>query len=416
MKSKLLSIALIFLLLIIGCKVANKITYINLSRLYLPENRPSISGLRIFNATDSISKVFVRYNLNELIYKIPNGKTYRKANYSLSYELFSSYESDVVLDGNTFTLSDSLYPGQDFELVFDFNIRAKYPGNYLLQLKFSDLNNQTSTIYTENIYKGASNVAQNYLPVNESGEIIFNNWIKSNTRFKILCKDQNLERLYVKSNVGEFPMAPPPFSTASPQTYKYAMQYLFTIDVDSGTSKLLDFPATGLYHFQADTSNRYGLTLYRFYDDYPNVTETQQLIPPLRFLTTTKEYKKMLSSENPKQAVDEFWVEVAGNEERAVELIKNYYSRVEYSNWYFSSFKEGWKTDRGMIYIIFGPPQTVYRRSDIETWTYGEQGSRVSLTFDFIKAINPFTDEDYILRRQADFKNPWYVAVDYWRR
>ena len=411
-----LAICLALLFLTVGCKMANKITYINLSQLYAPENRPSISGLRVFNETDSISKVFVRYNLNELIYKIPTGKTYRRALYSISYELFNSYESDVVLDSATFIMSDSLFYKQDFELVFDFDIRAKYPGNYLLQVTFSDLNSQHFSIYPKSIYKGSPYVAQNFLPVDESGEIIFNNWIKSNTKFRILCKNQTTQKLFVRYHDDEFPIALPPFATASTPTYDYVAKDLFTVEVDDGTSELLELPGRGIYHFQADTSTRYGITLFRFHDDYPNVTEAEQLAPPLRYLTSNKEFNKLVHSDNRKQMVDNFWVETAGNEERAVELIKNYYSRVEYSNWYFSSFKEGWKTDRGMIYIIFGPPQIVYRRSDIETWTYGEQGNRVSLTFDFIKAINPFTDEDYILRRQTDFKNPWYVAVDYWRR
>jgi len=61
-------------------------------------------------------------------------------------------------------------------------------------------------------------------------------------------------------------------------------------------------------------------------------------------------------------------------------------------------------------------PRQFFRRSDIETWIYGEQGSRISITFDFIKAINPFTDNDYELRRSADFKHSWFVAVDFWRR
>jgi len=402
--------------LLIGCKVANKITYINLSQLYASDNSPAISGLRVFNENDSISKVFVRYNMNELTYKIPNGKTYQKAFYSLSYELFSSYESDEVIDSNVFVLTDSLYYNQDFEIVFDFDIHAAFPGNYLLQVTFRDLNSLNSTIYPEDVYKGSPDVAQNFLLVNEADEIIFNDWIKSTSRFSILCKNQNQQKLFISHHTDVFPIAPPPFSTASPPVYSYETKNHFTANVQNGKSELIELPVAGLYHFQADTSTRYGLTLYRFHDDYPNVTEAEQLIPPLRYLTTLKEYKTMLSSEDPKLAVDNFWLETAGNEDRAVELIKNYYSRVEYSNWLFSSFKEGWKTDRGMIYIIFGPPQTVYRKSNIETWIYGEQGNRVSLTFDFIKAYNPFSDQDFILQRQADFKNSWYIAVDYWRR
>jgi GWxTD domain-containing protein len=60
------------------------------------------------------------------------------------------------------------------------------------------------------------------------------------------------------------------------------------------------------------------------------------------------------------------------------ELMDEYYARVEYANKTFKHFSEGWKTDRGMVYIIFGPPSSVERRPfDIdskpyEVWTYYE--------------------------------------------
>jgi GWxTD domain-containing protein len=417
--SKYHSFFLIGLTLIVtmaGCKMANKISYINLAELYQPDNRPSLTGIRVFNESDSVSKVFVRYNLNELTYKTPNEKSYHKAEYSILYQLYTSYESDVVTDHNVFNLTDSLYYNQDMEMVFDFDVKAAFPGNYLLKITINDLNNQSSTSYPINLFKGSPYVAQNFLPVTEDGEVIFNDWIKSGTTLQMLCNDQGLQQLFLSHYDNNFAIALPPFSLAASPTYTYGTKDKSTIQVNNGTSVLIELPATGLYHFQADTTTRYGHTIFRFDDDFPNITDAGRLIPPLRYLTTTKEFNALTASENKKQAVDKFWLEIAGNEERALELIKNYYSRVEYANWFFTSFKEGWKTDRGMVYIIFGPPQTVFRRNDIETWTYGEQGNRVSLTFDFIKAVNPFTDEDFILQRKSEYKSPWYVAVDYWRR
>jgi GWxTD domain-containing protein len=407
---------LLMLLILTACKMASNITYINLAGLYQPDSQPSFTGIRVFNESDSISKVFVRYNLTDFVYKIPNGKSYRKAEYSILYNLYASYDSDISIDHNVFNLSDSLYYGQEMELVFDFDVHAEYPGNYLLEITVNDLNMQTSTSYPVDLYKGSPNVAQNFLPVNRDGEIIFNDWVQSSTELQILCKDQSLDKLFMFHHEVNFDIAPPPFSMSALPSYKYDTKNKFTIKFEKGTSELIELPGKGLYHFQADTSNSFGLSLFRFDDDFPKVTESEQLIPPLRYLTTTKEYNALISAENKKQAVDNFWLETAGNEDRALELIKNYYSRVEYANWYFTSFKEGWKTDRGMTYIIFGPPQTVYRRGNIETWTYGEQGNRISLTFDFITAVNPFTDEDFVLQRQPDFKSPWYIAVDYWRR
>ena len=61
------------------------------------------------------------------------------------------------------------------------------------------------------------------------------------------------------------------------------------------------------------------------------------------------------------------------------ELMEEYYGRVDYATKHFSHYIEGWKTDMGMVYIIFGPPSNIDRHpfdSDAkpyEVWTYYEQ-------------------------------------------
>lgn len=61
------------------------------------------------------------------------------------------------------------------------------------------------------------------------------------------------------------------------------------------------------------------------------------------------------------------------------ELMEEYYARVSYANKHFTHYIDGWKTDMGMVYIIFGAPNNVERHPfDIdskpyEVWTYYEQ-------------------------------------------
>ena len=40
--------------------------------------------------------------------------------------------------------------------------------------------------------------------------------------------------------------------------------------------------------------------------------------------------------------------------QKAKSLIAIYYNRIQNANLHFTTFKEGWKTDRGMIYVVFG--------------------------------------------------------------
>ena len=42
-------------------------------------------------------------------------------------------------------------------------------------------------------------------------------------------------------------------------------------------------------------------------------------------------------------------------------IYSEYFQRVEYVNEHFSGWQPGWETDRGMIYILFGPPDEIQR-------------------------------------------------------
>ena len=77
------------------------------------------------------------------------------------------------------------------------------------------------------------------------------------------------------------------------------------------------------------------------------------------------------------------------------ELMEEYYIRVNYVNEYFNmSWREGWETDFGMIYILFGPPDQIERSNSVsanssiyQVWYY----NRLNKKFIF-KDQNGFGD------------------------
>jgi GWxTD domain-containing protein len=66
--------------------------------------------------------------------------------------------------------------------------------------------------------------------------------------------------------------------------------------------------------------------------------------------------------------------------ENSMEALERYYDRVFYANEHFKEEKEGWKTDRGRAYILYGAPelQSSYQKEDkfYEVWTYNKWGLR----------------------------------------
>jgi GWxTD domain-containing protein len=68
------------------------------------------------------------------------------------------------------------------------------------------------------------------------------------------------------------------------------------------------------------------------------------------------------------------------------ERMEEYYARVEYANKQFRHYVDGWRTDMGMVYIIFGAPNNVDRHpfevdsKPYEVWAYYE----INYSFVFI--------------------------------
>ena len=116
-----------------------------------------------------------------------------------------------------------------------------------------------------------------------------------------------------------------------------------------------------------------------------------------------------------KLSVDKFWLNQAGTVERGKMLVSAYYSRVEAANLYFTSYIEGWKTDRGIIYVILGPPTEVTRTEFQEFWVYGDPNSSLEYVYTFSKLKNPFTSNDYALSRSNSYRYGWGQAIEAWR-
>ena len=224
----------------------------------------------------------------------------------------------------------------------------------------------------------------------------------------------NTNGLFASNNNIVFPLSSPPFSKSYqpiyPKKTSFSTKFNFSNKIIS-----CRLPENGFVFFQLDTNINSGFTLFNFHESYPKLNRPELLIPPLRYLTTKDEYNMLISHSNPKVAVDQYWLSKGASKERARSLIRTYYSRVEFANKLFTCHLEGWKTDRGLISIIFGPPNYISNNKNMEIWNYGDENNLNSLKFIFEKKMNPFSSNDFALKRKYSYKNPWYRAVESWR-
>jgi GWxTD domain-containing protein len=373
----------------------------------------------IYHASDDKSTVFVAINLNDLMYFPGNQPETHTARFKIYYELFNNFESKAPLDTGSYVYSDDQHYNSGGEMTVDFDIPVQYPNDYLLKITLIDLNRQkdNDVFRFYDIEKNNKNTAQNFLVTDNDRYPIFEKHINAGQYFKIQCAQMDTGLIYIRYYDRELPLARTPFSTDKNITFKFDPDSIYTVTVTNGTTELVELPYHGIYHFQTDISQTNGLTLFRFYDGFPDIESPLHAIFPLRYLTTQKEYDALLAYEDYKAAVDNFWLERASYQpERAKNMIARYYQRVWDTNMLFSSYQVGWKTDRGIIYIIYGPPSEVYRKTGEEEWIYGERGNPLSIKFYFYKVENPFTQNDYTLQRSTTYKTSWYIAIENWRR
>ena len=136
---------------------------------------------------------------------------------------------------------------------------------------------------------------------------------------------------------------------------------------------------------------------------------------PLFYLATLAEYRDLRTDSNRKLAVDKFWLKMGGSVEKSRELIRIYYNRVVYSNLYFTSNKEGWKTDQGMIFILFGPPARIQMTGTGERWYYYAKRRSTPVEFRFDRKPDVLLDQNLQWVKTTDSQMLWNDAVRSWR-
>lgn len=208
-----------------------------------------------------------------------------------------------------------------------------------------------------------------------------------------------------------FPVAVPPMS-APPQS----LANLVPVEKEAfllPANLKLEIP--GLYYFQPDTTQLAGLPLLQVAEGFPKLKSFEQLVEPLVYITTAEEQQQQERTDDKRKWFEQFWLQSAGSEAGAQAVIKTYYQRVTLSNWLFTSFKEGWKTDRGIIFVIFGPPDKVYTQAQQEQWVYKNTAGNEPLSFTFTVSQSALAPYSLQLQRDAAYKGVWYEQVKRWR-
>jgi GWxTD domain-containing protein len=402
-------------LLYCGCKSSEGIKDFNFSHVYDFRDLALSVDFMAFHHSKDTTEIFFRVNSENLLYTRDDKTKPFTAKVAFSWQVLDNLENKTILDSASSLLIDEHDMSFNKPIIGSVKIKSMKE-EFTLLISTTDVHRNSKVIDVLSVNSSTLKSRQNFLIYDLDREApVFKPHFKPGTRVLIRNVADNPNRLYGRYYRREFSLPPPPFATVDREPFRYDADSLFTVYKNAEGFFEVQLPDSGFFHLQVDESTKSGVTLFVYGKNFPEIKKVEDLIAPLRFVTSMDEYTDMNESVNPKKAVDNFWLSCSGSKERARELIRNYYNRVQNANKNFTSFKEGWKTDRGIVNIIYGKPNYIYKYDHSETWVYGDEGSMVNINFNFVKVNNPFSDNDYILQRNQMYKSSWYRAVDTWR-
>jgi GWxTD domain-containing protein len=243
---------------------------------------------------------------------------------------------------------------------------------------------------------------------------VFQDYIYQNGKYAIVDSFRKSESmpLHIYKYNQIFSAAYPPMASGADPNKTLEIDSVFSVN----SAANLQLSDEALYFVQTDTTSFKGLAFRVVPAYYPDFKKAEELISPLIYISTKSEMARLTKAKDFKKALDKYWLDLINNPGRARNTIKSFYDQIEIANQLFTTYKEGWKTDQGMIYSLYGAPDEVYFDGSEEQWIYKKSDDISRVKFTFVKIKNIFTEQHFELMRNKSYESFWFGNVELWRK
>lgn len=333
----------------------------------------------------------------------------------ITYAIKESYEAEDILLQGSIGDAEVIREGNQ-NRVFRFTVPVEEKSNYLFIFVNTTGRNDQLPFRFDAALKSDLNFPITDLIVMEAEEEvpIFSDFIPLDVPLRIISLYQEAPQAFVYYYDHDFEPNPPPMASGSSQVQKsLQIDSIFPVRLNEITT----FENEGLYFTQTDTTSLSGISFRVEKSYYPRYVTAEKLIQPIRYISTSDEMDNLLDDEEAKLALDRYWIKATRSRERAKDVIRSYYRQVTRANVLFTSYKEGWKTSQGMVYLLYGSPDIVYRSNGEERWIFNEGNNLLpEMAFNFVKVRNIFSNQHYNLLPDESYSRFWYRNIDLWRK
>jgi GWxTD domain-containing protein len=409
---KYTSIFILVLMLFAACARTTKPTAVR-----QPESQSSGGYSLYFESKTLDNDTTVRVFLQTTVPNLEANQTADQLaqRFSINYNLISDYNSRDVLGSGSITLNDQSVRrlGND-TLNIRFDIAKLGIPNALLQLQLIDQKNGQKYLHSVPVRFRAQRFSDVYAVFEPQGLYPkLRHYFHETDTLQIRDLRGTPKVLTVVRYKHEFDPALSPMATSGRSVAPtMEVDTIFTLP----TNQMFVLQEPGLYYFRGDTTEVSGIGIRVVGRRFPRMTRPEELVKPLIYISSNSEIKELASTTAPKRTLDTYWLRLtSGNEAKAKRTIRSYYRRVTQANQLFTTYKEGWKTDMGMVYIVFGKPDQVTRLKDREVWTYTQNPNFSEINFTFARRPNQFVEDHYELVRYVEYEPIWFPTVEEWR-
>jgi len=341
-------IIVLIILLSYSCKSTKQVLDSkDLSYLYNPVKNSINPRYGVINQSDQVSVLSVKFFNSDLYFNEANPKGVLMAMNTVSVHLFNVSQGKTLVDTANLKL-DIVKEEKRDEYLYDIPLKTERGFEYVAEIKIVDRIRLVTVQAFVSFNTTSENNRYNFFA---RGHFLHNQLLNS-----VIRKNEYLNLIYPKKPIDSIFISffkpyegiPYPPSMVLPErTISEKPDTIVGLQY-SDTMPMM-FPRKGIYLCTVGKKITEGYAFMNFGTSFPAMTTPEDMIEPLAYLASEDEMAALRANAKPKLALDEFWIGCGGNTEKSRELIRIYYTRTLYANLYFTSYREGWRTDRGMI-------------------------------------------------------------------
>lgn len=408
----LLSIYTLGMLAQSNVNVENKPAYkYNFSSIYNPVETVFHPMVKAYCETDTSAIVFFKLSLDELKMSARN-KLDSVYSLTIKYAL-RDVETFQIIDSAITIFKIDLGMNEDFFESY-FRINPKSGNHYKMIIGFvGEKNNAGSRLILD--YDNTENYSENIFLLerfSHKKEICYSNFVDSIKTYSVHSKKYDDAEINIEFYKSSNDIIVPPYYNLKNTDEIILPDSIFTYRMGDS----IKFINRGYYIIKPPSQDVGAMCLLNFGDSYPNILKLSDMLDPIQLISTNKDYRATMASDNLKIAIDTYWLSLSNSQKFAREQIRVFYNRVALANRYFSDYRQGWKTDRGMLYVVLGPPTIVNISANAEEWFYGENPDVAGVLFRFEKRPSNFSGYEYFLIRDELYQTVWAQAINTWRK